>query len=181
MKMKYTFVILSILLSCRVSITQNYYRLTNGPIIISGIYNDSLVIVESNQLYFIFDYLTNSVTFSLPVKSLVSNDYQIDSLIANSLSGDILFNGKIVSDYDATEDHPPINATIEGNLNYGNSSIPLFFNVIITHLLSGPASCNLSATINLDIAKYYNNAEVNKVNGNINIIFNELILIGVTK
>lgn len=85
MKFQFSLTIISFLLFTEVTLSQNYYRLTNGPVLISGIYNDSLIIAESNSLYFIFDYQTNEVNFNLPVKSLKSNNYQIDSLIKRNL------------------------------------------------------------------------------------------------
>ena len=149
MKFQFSLTIISFLLFTEVTLSQNYYRLTNGPVLISGIYNDSLIIAESNSLYFIFDYQTNEVNFNLPVKSLKSNNYQIDSLIKKEF---------------------------EGDLEYENYVIPLSFNATITHLKSGSASCNFSATINMDITKYFDEMEKKGIEKSINIIFNELIL-----
>ena len=176
MKFQFSLTIISFLLFTEVTLSQNYYRLTNGPVLISGIYNDSLIIAESNSLYFIFDYQTNEVNFNLPVKSLKSNNYHIDSLIKKEFKKEITFKGKIIGEYDATKEHPPLFVVLEGDLEYDNYVIPLSFNATITHLKSGSASCNFSATINMDITKYFDEMEKKGIEKSINIIFNELIL-----
>lgn len=53
MKFQFSLTIISFVMFSEVTLSQNYYRQTNGPVLISGIYDDSLIIAESNSLYFI--------------------------------------------------------------------------------------------------------------------------------
>ena len=155
---------------------QKFYRLTNGPVLISGVYMDSLVRAESNKLFFLFDYETNEVLFKLPVKSLISDNKFIDSLIQKEKSYDIIFKGKIITEYDITTEKSPLEVVIEGALTYKYKSEKLSFNATITHLPLGSATCDISSTINLDITKYFDNATSLGINKNVNIIFKELVL-----
>ncbi len=158
------------------SYSQNYYQLTNGPVRVSAIYHDSLIIAEINQLYFLFIYETNEVYFELPVSSLISNNDTVNMMLQRDKTSEVIFKGKIITEYDITKDHNPLEVNIEGNLEINNKSMPYTFKAFITHLTTTAASCNLSANINIDIKKYFSDEKRFVSFRDVNIIFRELIL-----
>ncbi|PHS64675.1 MAG: hypothetical protein COB12_07940 [Flavobacterium sp.] len=141
------FLVIFFLVSNTIS-AQNIYTTKKGHMIIMSQLDNKNVKAESHKMSLFLDYRNKTISGSIYIKSLLSDNDEINSKIKN-LNEPILlkFTGSIPDTNFMQAEHPPINFKWLVNVVYQNKNINLTLNATIQHMYQEATySCLFSAT-----------------------------------
>ncbi|MCF6307317.1 MAG: hypothetical protein L3J09_05105 [Flavobacteriaceae bacterium] len=127
---------------------QNIYTTKKGHMIIMSELDNKNVKAESHKMSLFLDYRNKTISGSIDMKSLLSNNDEINSKIKNSNEPILLkFTGSIPDTDFMQGEHPPINFKWLVNVEYQDKNINLTLNATIQHMFQEATySCMFSAT-----------------------------------
>ena len=103
--------------------SQDLYRTQKASMLITGVSNDSTVLIQSKDASVSLDYNTAKFTLRVEKSSFVTGNSNLDSLLSTMNYQYIVINGQLGIEYVITSDHPPLEFNVEGTVESSQSEI----------------------------------------------------------
>lgn len=138
---------------------QDVFRTTNGKIQLTGVWNDSVLTVRSDELIIIMNYETAAFHLKLDKSTLKTGIDSLDARLKKLERNYIEYEGKLGIDYIITHDHPPLDFIVEGYLNCFPHNEHIVGKGRLEHIFQGYYSCILNMTFHISLKEI--NMEIN--------------------
>tara|TARA_R110001583_G_scaffold31233_3_gene107061 strand:- start:9627 stop:10118 length:492 start_codon:yes stop_codon:yes gene_type:complete len=139
--------------------------------------NNTPVNAESHKLYVYLDYKTKQIKGTLDLRSLISNNADINNILNTDKPIIVNFSGTIPNNDFMSQPHEALTFNWLINVSIQNKNFDMLFNATIQHIEEGSTfSCRLSAFSTISVAETGLNELLPDIDKTIEIQFVQLIL-----
>ena len=137
-------------------LSQNWeesYGTSRGTIQIKGVYNDTVLVAESQDLIIVLNYETADFLLKLDKSSLRTGIDSLDQKLMSKESDYLEYRGKLGIDYVKIEQHPPMDFLVEGKLTRHNNEELITGTGHLEHIYGDVVSCILNMSFHLSLSE----------------------------
>jgi hypothetical protein len=133
-------------------VAQQIYQTKEGSIGVIGLYRDTKIIANSNQLFALINYETAEIELTLNPATLRTTTDSLNLKLINSSIGPVILKGKLNIPYVNTLDHPTHKLNFEAELHLNGVVKAMYINGELKHIASnGAISCLLTLNFKLGL------------------------------
>lgn len=156
--------------------SQRSFRTQEGHIIASGIFDTSEFIAESHKLFIIFNNEYRSLNGTIFLNTVITGIPELDSLLTNSKSPKIYFEGNVPVDF-LTWEHNELNLNIPIKITINGTTQEEMLKATFNHLQGVTTyTCMFSGFLRIDLSKYIIDNIEGRLKPELNIKLSQLVL-----
>lgn len=154
---------------------QNMYATNDGHLLITGLYQNEDILMESHQLKLFLNYKTKDFTGKLDIRTLLTGVDSLDSVNRTKPQLIVQFTGNIPDDDFITWNHPKLKIKVPVKVTINKIEKELTMNATLEHFkASTNYVCSLTGSVNMDVSEF--NVSISEFSDLINVQFLQLLL-----